>query len=62
MESDGLIVLLPILFLIGAVALILICAINVLGAAYPAVALAVVVFAMVLLVVLCVVALKRDSE
>jgi len=60
MDSDGLIVLLPILFLIGAVALILVCAVSLLAEAFPVIAVAVAIFAMVLLVVLCAVVLRRE--
>jgi hypothetical protein len=58
--SNGLAVLLPILFLISAVALILVCAVSLLAEAFPVIAVAVAIFAMVLLVVLCAVVLRRE--
>ena len=60
--NSGLVVLLPLLFLIGVLAVILISAINLLADAFPVVALAVAVFCLILLGVLIAAVLKKDNE
>ena len=58
--DNGLVVVLPILFLIAVVAALLLSVIGTLIQYFPVLALIVAVFAMVLLTALCIVALKRE--